>query len=135
MNQTKKQYEELLILHNKLCRATVNEQREIGQQISDVLQYIEKYHLFPIDLSENSREKLSLLCENGAGELKLEISKELYLFLGKMMFSFEESNIIKMEPHIKLLELNRTEFPYEQANNWGSDIEITNMFDKELFFS
>lgn len=99
-----------------------------------MLQYIEKYHLFPIDLSENSREKLSLLCENGTGELKLEISKELYLFLGKMMFSFEESNIIKMEPYIKLLELNRTEFPYEQANNWGSDIEITNMFDKELFF-
>lgn len=134
MNQTKKQYEELLILHNKLCRATVNELRGIGQHISDVLQYVEKYHLFPIDLSENSRKKLSLLCENGTGELKLEISKELYLFLGKMMFSFEESNIIKMEPYIKLLELNRTEFPYEQANNWGSEIEINNMFDKELFF-
>ena len=113
MNQTKKQYESLLVLHNKLCKASVNELKEIGQQISDVLQYIEQYHLFPIDMSEYSRKQITLMGENGSEELKLSVSKDLYLFLGKMMFSFEESNIIKMGPYIRLLETNRTEFLYE----------------------
>lgn len=134
MNQTKIQYENLLVLHYKLCRASVNELKDIARQISDVLQFIERYKLFPIDLSDYSRKRLALMCEGGSEKLKLEISKDLYLFLGKMMFSFEESNIIKMEPYVKLLELNRTEYSYEQANDWGSEIEIKNVFDKDLFF-
>lgn len=137
MNQTKNKYESLLTLHYKLCRSGVNELREIGKQISDVLQFVEKYKLFPVDLSEHFRKQLALICEgSGSNEQKLVISKELYLYLGKMMFSFEESNIIKMEPYAKLLELNRTEFSYEQANDWGSEVEIGNILDKDsLFFN
>ena len=135
MNQTKNKYESLLTLHYKLCRSGVNELREIGKQISDVLQFVEKYKLFPVDLSEHFRKQLALICEGGgSNEQKLEISKELYLYLGKMMFSFEESNIIKMEPYAKLLELNRTEFSYEQANDWGSEVEIGNILDKDCLF-
>lgn len=137
MNQTKNKFEKLLTLHYKLCRAAENELMEIGQQISDVLQFVEKYKLFPVDLSEHFRKQLALICEGGgANELKLELSKELYIYLGKMMFSFEESNIIKMGPYAKLLELNRTEFAYEQANDWGCEIEIGNILDKDsLFFT
>ena len=137
MNQTKNKYENLLALHYKLCRAAENELREIGQQIFGVLQFVEKYKLFPVDLSEHFRKQHALICEGGgANELKLELSKELYIYLGKMMFSFEESNIIKMEPYAKLLELNRTEFSYEQANDWGCEIEIGNILDKDsLFFA
>ncbi len=137
MNQTKNKYESLLTLHYKLCRSGVNELREIGKQISDVLQFVEKYKLFPVDLSEHFRKQLALICEGRVSdELKQDISKELYIYLGQMMFSFEESNIIKMEPYAKLLELNRTEFPYEQANDWGSEIEVGNILDKDsLFFT
>lgn len=137
MNQTKNKYERLLTLHYKLCRAEENELREIGQQISGVLQFVEKYKLFPVDLSEHFRKQLALICEGGVSdELKLDVSKELYIYLGKMMFAFEESTIIKMEPYAKLLELNRTEFPYEQANDWGSEIETGNILDKDsLFFT
>ena len=134
MNHTKNKYESLLVLHNRLCKASVNELKEIGQQISDILQYIEKYHLFPIDLSDNSRKKILLMCEGGSEELKLGVAKDLYLFLGKMMFSFEESNIIKMGPYIRLLETNRTEFPYEQANDWGKELAEMHYFDHKLFF-
>lgn len=56
MNQTKNKYESLLTLHYKLCRYGVNELREIGKQISDVLQFVEKYKLFPVDLSEHFRD-------------------------------------------------------------------------------
>lgn len=137
MNQTKNKYESLLTLHYMLCRTEENELREIGQQISDVLQFVEKYKLFPVDLSEHFQKRLVLICEgNVSDELKLDISKELYIYLGKMMFSFEESTIIKMEPYARLLELNRTEFTYEQANDWGSEIEIGNILDKDsLFFT
>lgn len=137
MNQTKNKYENLLVLHYKLCRAAENELREIGQQIFGVLQFVEKYKLFPVDLSEHFRKQLALICEGfTSGELKLELSKELYIYLGQMMFSFEESNIIKMEPYAKLLELNRTEFSYEQANDWGGEIEVGNILDKDsLFFT
>ncbi len=134
MNQTKIQFESLLVLHNRLCKASENELKEIGRQISDVLKYVEKYQLFPIDLSEESQEEIALLCESGAKERKLEVSKDLYLFLGKMIFSFEESNIIKMKPHIRLLELNRTEYSYEQANEWGKEYADTHEFDNKLFF-
>ena len=99
MNQTKNKYESLLTLHYMLCRTEENELREIGQQISDVLQFVEKYKLFPVDLSEHFQKRLVLICEGSVSdELKLDISKELYIYLGKMMFSFEESTIIKMEP-------------------------------------
>lgn len=105
----------------------MNELKKIGQQISDALQFVEKYKQFPVDLSDRFRKQLALICEGGVSdELKLDLSKELYIYLGKMMFSFEESNIIKMEPYTKLLEQNRTEFPYEQANDWGSEIEVGN---------
>lgn len=134
MNQTKNKFEGLLVLHYRLCRASVKELKSIGQQIADTLQYIEKYHLFPTDLSDSFREQLALMCESGSNELKLGVSKGLYLYLGKMLFSFEESNIIKMEPYARLLELNRTEFPYEQANDWGSEVEISSVFDKDLFY-
>ena len=135
MNQTKYNYERLLTLHYTLCRAGVNEMRGIGQQITDVLQFVERYKLFPVDLSDRFREQLALICEgDSSSELKLYVSKELYIYLGRMMFSFEESNIIKMEPYVKLLELNRTEFSYDQANDWGSEIEIDNTLDKDLLF-
>ena len=134
MNQTKKQYECLLVLHNKLCNASVNELKEIGQQISDVLQYIERYNLFPIDLSDYSRKQIARMGEGGSEKLKLEVSKDLYVFLGKMMFTFEESNIINMGPYIKLLETNRTEYPFEQANDWGKEFAKMQYFDHKLFF-
>ena len=134
MNQAKVKFESLLALHNKLCRAPVNELRAVGQQISDILQYIEKYNLFPIDLSDSSRKQIASMIEDGSEEIKLEVSKDLYLFLGKMMFSFEESNIIKMGPYMKLLELNRTEFPFEQANEWGKELADIEYFDEKLFF-
>lgn len=134
MNQAKNKFESLLVLHYKLCRASQNELKGIGEQIADAFQYVEKYNLFPLDLPRNFRTQLTLMCEVGSNELKLEISKELYVFLGKLMFSFEGSNIINMEPYGKVLELNRTEFQYEQANGWGSEIDISNKFEKELFF-
>lgn len=134
MNQAKRQYENLLVLHNSLCKASVNELKSIGQQLSDMLLYIEKYNLFPTDLPDRFRKLLALMCDGDSSDLKLEVSKELYLYLGRMMFSFEESNIVKMDPYIKLLEMNRTEYPYEQANDWGSEIVIDNVFEKELFF-
>lgn len=134
MNQTKKQFESLLTLHYKLCRAEENELSDLGLQIRDVFQFVERYKLFPVDLSEQFREQLTLMCERGSKNLKLILSKELYLYLGRMMFDFEESNIVKMDPYIKLLELNRTEYPYELSNDWGSEIKINNEFEKELFF-
>lgn len=134
MNQAKKKYENLLVLHYQLCRASQNRLKDIGKQIADTLQYVVKYNLFPIDLPEDFREQLAQMCEIGSDELKLKISKDLYVFLGKMMFSFEGSNIINMEPYAKVLELNRTEFKYELGNGWGSDINISNVFEKELFF-
>ena len=134
MNQAKNNFEKLLVLHYKLCRAAVNEIECIGKQIIEVIHYVEKYNLFPVDLSERVRERLELMCERGSSDLKLEISKDLYLYLGRMMFSFEESNIIKMEPYVKLLELSRTEYPYEQANDWGKEQSAKQIFDEELFF-
>lgn len=104
MNQAKKKYENLLVLHYKLCRASQNILKDIGKQIADTLQYVVKYNLFPIDLPEDFREQLAQMCEIGSDELKLKISKDLYVFLGKMMFSFEGSNIINMEPYAKVLE-------------------------------
>lgn len=86
MNQTKNKFESLLVLHYRLCRASVKELKSIGQQIADTLQYIEKYHLFPTDLSDSFREQLALICESGSNELKLEVSKGLYLYLGKVLF-------------------------------------------------
>lgn len=68
MNQTKNKYERLLTLHYKLCRAEENELREIGQQISGVLQFVEKYKLFPVDLSEHFRKQLALICEGGVSD-------------------------------------------------------------------
>lgn len=134
MNQAKKSFEKLLVLHYKLCGAKVNELDIIGKQIIDSIHFIENYHLFPVDLSKSFRDKLASMCEHGSEELKLEVSRDLYLYLGKMMFSFEESNIIKMGPYVKLLELSRTEYPYEQANDWGKEQSAKQIFDKELFF-
>lgn len=134
MNQTKVQYENLLVLHNRLCRADVTDLKDIGHQISDVLCFVEKYKLFPVDLSKHFHEQLTLMCDGGSCDLKQEISKELYLYLGRMMYSFEESNIIKMSPYSRLLELNRTQFSYEIANDWGKEFAEKMEFDNELFF-
>ena len=84
MNQAKKKYEDLLVLHYKLCRASQSVLKDIGKQIADTLQYVEKYNLFPIELPEDFREQLAQMCEVGSDELKLKISKDLYVFLGHL---------------------------------------------------
>lgn len=73
MNQTKRSFENLLVLHYKLCRAKINDLKEIVRQILDVLQFIEKYKLFPIDLSDLFREHLVLLCEGSSDAKKMQL--------------------------------------------------------------
>lgn len=134
MNHAKILFESLMTLHYKLCRASNNELKGIGEQIKENLLYVEKYKLFPVELSEHFWAQLALMCEGGSTELKLDISKELYLYLGKMTFSFEESTIINMRPYTRLLELNRTEYPYEQANDWGREYAEISYYNKEILF-
>ena len=51
-----------------------------------------------------------------------------------MMFSFEGATLPSREQYIKLLEYNRTEFPYELANKWGEHLANTTEFKDDLFF-
>jgi hypothetical protein len=136
MNLTKNKYEILLLLHHKLCSSNTCNDAGIVDDLLRELNEIEKFHLFPTD---PILAKVNTIYERCADKgltltLRLELAKEFYIYLAKMMFSFEGATLPSREQYIKLLEYNRTEFPYELANKWGERLANTTEFKDDLFF-
>ena len=136
MNLTKSKYEKLLLLHHKLCSSITGNDVEVVDDLLRELNEVEKFHLFPTD---PILEKINTIYERCTDKgltqtLRLELAEDLYIYLAKMMLSFEGATLPSREQYIKLLEYNRTEFPYELANKWGEDFANTTEFKDDLFF-
>lgn len=134
MNTAKKKYESLLILHNRLCNV-LNEvdYLKIIDLLKEDIQLVKQYHLFPIELSDKFYDCLNGIVESLETD-KLFLAKELYVYLARLMFRFEEVNIYSMEPYQRILELGRTVFPYEEAMTWGEEFKEERHFSHELFY-
>jgi len=136
MNLTKKKFESLIILHHKLCCSNSENDAEIINCLYQEFNEIEKYHLFPTAPFLTKINTIHEYCMDKrlTQNIHLDLAKELYIYLAKMMFSFEGTTLPNMQQYIRILELNRTELSYEQANKWGEDISNTTEFKKDLFF-
>lgn len=134
MNYTKQTYEDLIILHNRLCKSSINDYLEIVEGISHNLEEVKRCYLFPLNLSADFYNTLSERENLDFERNKLKLAKELYIYLAKMMFSFLWADIYKMNSYRIALELGRTEFPYEQANDWCIDYIKIQEFTYDSFF-
>lgn len=134
MNCAKQKYENLLLLFNRLCKSSTNEYYEIINGISYELEDIKKYDLFPIDLPDSFYKRLSKDAVLDFKENKLKIAKDLYIFLAKLMFSFDQTTVPETYSYRKVLELGRTEFPFEQANEWCQEYVESTEFERSRFF-
>ena len=136
MNLTKSKYERMLLLHHKLCSSITDSDVEIVDDLLRELNEVEKFHLFPTDPILAKANSIYKRCtDKGLTQaFRLELAKEFYIYLAKMMFSFEGATLPSREQYIKLLEYNRTEFPYELANKWGERLANTTEFKDDLFF-
>ena len=134
MNSTKEKYERLLLLHNQLCNVSneIDYLRIIGL-LKNEISLIQQYYLFPVELPDNFYKFLDGIIESYEKD-KFYLSKELYVYLAKLMFRFEEVNIYTVAPYRKILELGRTMFPYEEAMTWGIEYQNELHFSHELFY-
>lgn len=134
MNFAKHKYESLVLDHYELCKSSADRFVEILQSIQNDIDEIKKYNLFPLDFSDEFYTILSGKNETDFEGNKLKVCKELYLYLAKLMFSFQWANVDKMSSYRKALELGRTEFPYEQANEWCREYIGDQKFSNSTFF-
>ena len=135
MNKTKEKYESLLLLNYKLCSSPENEIKGVCNQIIEIFDYIKTYNLFPVDLPDSFQEGLSHICDEYSNDLRILIAKELYVYLAKTMFEFSVINTGVIGVYNGILEVIRTEFSYELANNCVEDYINCSGFDKTLFKS
>ena len=135
MNKTKEKYESLLLLNYKLCSSPENEINGVCNQIIEIFDYIKTYNLFPVDLPDSFQEGLAQICNEYSNNLRIIIAKELYVYLAKTMFEFSVINTSVISIYNRILELIRTEFSYELANNCVEDYINCSGYDKSLFKS
>ena len=134
MNYTKQTYENLIILHNRLCKSSINNYLEILEGISHILEEVKRYDLFPVDLSEKFYNALSKRDLLDFETNKLNLARELYIYLGKMLFSFSLTSNPNLDLYAHILELGRTEFSKSQAFGWGKEYSNIDYFQEESMF-
>lgn len=134
MNYTKQTYENLIILHNRLCKSSINNYLEILEGISHILEEVKRYDLFPVDLSEKFYNALSKRDSLDFETNKLNLARELYIYLGKMLFSFSLTSNPNLDLYAHILELGRTEFSKSQAFGWGKEYSNIDYFQEESMF-
>lgn len=125
MGVTRDYYEKLLIQFDKLCKVIKNsELLIIKNDITQALNDIDKYYLFPITLSDNFYSLIKSDTANINDEQSI-LTYELYVYLGELMFSFEDVSIPAYKANIdypRILETSRTELSFNVVSNWGTNI-------------
>ena len=135
MNYAKHKYESLILLHNRLCKSSNSDYLEIIQSIAHELDEIKRYNLFPLDFSNDFYKTLTKEKNSDFEKDKLNLAKELYIYLAKTLFTFSLSTHQNLNLYAHVLELGRTEFSQMQAYGWGKEyIEIEGFQDESVFF-
>ncbi|MBD1433529.1 hypothetical protein H8B06_11870 [Sphingobacterium sp. DN00404] len=136
MGATRENYENLLTLFEKVCRTVPNSNGildNIKKEISIAIKKIKQFHLFDLRFSD----EFFLVLESPTtdfNEAQRILTKELYVCLGELLYTFETAN-----PRIeysKILELSRIELPFEICSNWNLAEKDNGQFSMDtLFFS
>lgn len=131
---SKDAFEALIELYCNLCMTTdLADARDIIIELERVIEEVNTNYFFPI--VEPIGVAALKAQENPITEQgRLSAAWEMYDMLGRLVFCFEEANIITMRPYMDALEYGRTFVPYEHAKKWGQAYTKPQRFSHETFY-
>lgn len=131
---SKDAFEALIELYCNLCKTTdLGEAKDVIVEIERVIEEVEKNNFFPI-VAPIVIISIVLKGEPITESERLDAAREMYDLLGRLIFCFEEANIVTMRPYMDALEYGRTFVPYEYSQKWGQAYSEPREFSHEFFY-